>query len=170
MKSLGRGRRQARQEGEHIYGKKPTLSATRGTDQLATWSQEEYGQPGLQRMYLKLKSLQRMTETWALLERGMAQVKPVHGERHHLLRGRFRSLSIVTRAHAAQGLFKGEGLQAWLSGARPLRVRRAARPRGEGEASTEEAVEGGRIGPMMCCQLNGEITAVSRASAGRDGL
>ena len=55
--------------GKHIYDTKPTLSATRGTDHLATWSQEEYGQPGLQREYLIYKSLQRFTETWALLER-----------------------------------------------------------------------------------------------------
>ena len=55
--------------GKHVYDTKPTLSATRGTDQLATWSQEEYGQPGLQREYLVYKSLQRFTETWALLER-----------------------------------------------------------------------------------------------------
>ena len=55
--------------GKHIYDTKPTLSATRGTEHLATWSQEEYGQPGLQREYLIYKSLQRFTETWALLER-----------------------------------------------------------------------------------------------------
>jgi hypothetical protein len=55
--------------GKHIYDTKPTLSATRGTDHLATWSQEEYGQPGLQREYLIYKSLQRYTETWALFER-----------------------------------------------------------------------------------------------------
>ena len=58
--------------GKHIYDTKPTLTATRGTENLATWSQEEYGQPGLQREYLIYKSLQRFTETWALLERATA--------------------------------------------------------------------------------------------------
>ena len=56
-------------KGKQIYADKPTLARTRGTENEATWSQEEYGQPGLQREYLLLKSLQRFTETWALLER-----------------------------------------------------------------------------------------------------
>ena len=34
-----------------------------------TWSDEEYGHPGLQHMYLRYKSFQRFTETYALLER-----------------------------------------------------------------------------------------------------
>jgi hypothetical protein len=34
-----------------------------------TWSYDEYGHPGLQLFYLKLKSWQRFTETYALLER-----------------------------------------------------------------------------------------------------
>jgi len=34
-----------------------------------TWSYDEYGHPGLQLYYLKLKSWQRFTETYALLER-----------------------------------------------------------------------------------------------------
>jgi len=34
-----------------------------------TWSQSEYAHPGMQWMYLTLKSWQRFTETWALLER-----------------------------------------------------------------------------------------------------
>ena len=38
-----------------------------------TWSQEEYGQAGLQRQYLKLKSYQRFTEAWSLLERADAR-------------------------------------------------------------------------------------------------
>jgi hypothetical protein len=32
-------------------------------------STEEYGHPGLQRMYLRMKSIQRFTEIWSLLER-----------------------------------------------------------------------------------------------------
>ena len=52
-------------EGERLYVEKPTL---RG-DQNVTWSYDEYGHPGLQLYYLKLKSWQRFTETYALLER-----------------------------------------------------------------------------------------------------
>ena len=54
-------------EGELIYEIKPTLKAYG-----STWSQEEYGHPGLQRTYIKLKSFQRFTETWATLERSAA--------------------------------------------------------------------------------------------------
>ena len=52
-------------EGERLYVEKPTL---RG-DANVTWSYDEYGHPGLQLYYLKLKSWQRFTETYALLER-----------------------------------------------------------------------------------------------------
>mmetsp|Transcript_929 Transcript_929/g.3515 ORF Transcript_929/g.3515 Transcript_929/m.3515 type:complete len:305 (+) Transcript_929:399-1313(+) len=52
-------------EGEHLYVNKPTL---RG-DENVTWSFEEYGHPGLQLYYIRLKSWQRFTETYALLER-----------------------------------------------------------------------------------------------------
>ena len=52
-------------DGEHLYVNKPTL---RGDDNV-TWSFDEYGHPGLQLYYLKLKSWQRFTETYALLER-----------------------------------------------------------------------------------------------------
>jgi len=52
-------------EGERLYVEKPTL---RG-DANVTWSYDEYGHPGLQLYYLKLKSWQRFTETFALLER-----------------------------------------------------------------------------------------------------
>ena len=38
-----------------------------------TWSQEEYANLGLQRQYLKLKSYQRFTEAWSLLERADAR-------------------------------------------------------------------------------------------------
>ena len=52
-------------DGERIYANKPTLKSKAGV----TWSQDEYGHPGLQRMYLKMKSYQRYTETFSLLER-----------------------------------------------------------------------------------------------------
>jgi hypothetical protein len=54
-----------RQEGEDIYSEKRHLNGPDGV----TWSQTEYGHPGLHRQYLRLKSIQRFTETWALLER-----------------------------------------------------------------------------------------------------
>ncbi len=47
-----------------LYAHKPTMR-TRGV----TWSTEEYGHPGLQRMYLRMKPIQRFTEIWSLLER-----------------------------------------------------------------------------------------------------
>ena len=50
--------------GQGLYSHKPTLR-TRGV----TWSTEEYSHPGLQRMYLRMKSIQRFTEIWSLLER-----------------------------------------------------------------------------------------------------
>jgi len=56
---------QVERDGERLYVEKPTL---RG-DANVTWSFEEYGHPGLQLYYLKLKSWQRFTETYALLER-----------------------------------------------------------------------------------------------------
>ena len=52
-------------EGERLYVEKPTL---RGEANV-TWSFDEYGHPGLQLYYLKLKSWQRFTETYAMLER-----------------------------------------------------------------------------------------------------
>jgi hypothetical protein len=55
-------------QGELIYEMKPSLKAYN-----KTWSQEEYGHPGLQRTYIKLKSFQRFTETWATLERSAAE-------------------------------------------------------------------------------------------------
>ena len=54
-----------REEGEDIYSEKRHLNGPDGV----TWSQTEYGHPGLHRQYLRLKSIQRFTETWALLER-----------------------------------------------------------------------------------------------------
>ncbi|KAL7546120.1 hypothetical protein ACHAWF_009456 [Thalassiosira exigua] len=53
--------------GQGLYAHKPTLR-TKGV----TWSTEEYSHPGLQRMYLRMKSIQRFTEVWCLLERSAA--------------------------------------------------------------------------------------------------
>ena len=53
--------------GEALYADKPTMKAHHGA--LGTWSDEEYAHPGLQAVYLRLKSFQRFTESWALLER-----------------------------------------------------------------------------------------------------
>ena len=64
LEAAGDPERVAR-EGERLYVEKPTL---RG-DANVTWSFEEYGHPGLQLYYLKLKSWQRFTETYALMER-----------------------------------------------------------------------------------------------------
>ena len=53
--------------GETLYADKPTMKAHHGA--LGTWSDEEYAHPGLQAVYLRLKSFQRFTESWALYER-----------------------------------------------------------------------------------------------------
>ena len=53
--------------GEALYADKPTMKAHHGA--LGTWSDEEYAHPGLQAVYLRLKSFQRFTESWALFER-----------------------------------------------------------------------------------------------------
>ena len=61
-------------DGRKMYVDKPTYHRTRrlglhGDGEHVTWSQEEYGMPGLQRTYLEMKSYQRFTEMWSLLER-----------------------------------------------------------------------------------------------------
>lgn len=56
--------------GRSIYADKPTLTATkRQGKNIATWSADEYSLPGFQRAYISLKSVQRFTEIWSLLER-----------------------------------------------------------------------------------------------------
>jgi len=54
-------------EGEKLYAEKPTMKRHHGAK--GTWSDAEYAHPGLQHEYLRLKSFQRFTESWALLER-----------------------------------------------------------------------------------------------------
>ena len=56
-----------RAEGYALYEEKPTLRR-RGSE-IGTWSDREYSLPGFQWMYLRMKSWQRFTETWACLER-----------------------------------------------------------------------------------------------------
>jgi len=61
-------------DGHKTYVNKPTYHKTRklgvyGDGEHVTWSQKEYGMPGLQRTYLEMKSYQRFTEMWSLLER-----------------------------------------------------------------------------------------------------
>ncbi|KAL3922714.1 MAG: hypothetical protein SGPRY_004460, partial [Prymnesium sp.] len=53
--------------GEALYRDKPTMKQHHGAK--GTWSDAEYAHPGLQFIYLRLKSFQRFTESWALLER-----------------------------------------------------------------------------------------------------
>ena len=52
------------QEGRAIYADKNSMK-----NEGVTWSIEEYGHLGLQAQYLRLKSFQRFTETWTMLER-----------------------------------------------------------------------------------------------------
>jgi len=54
-------------EGERLYAEKPTMKRHHGAK--GTWSDAEYAHPGLQHVYLRLKSFQRFTESWALFER-----------------------------------------------------------------------------------------------------
>jgi hypothetical protein len=56
-------------EGRSIYTEKKHLIQGVEGHKKVTWSQEEYAHAGMQLMYLTLKSWQRFTETWALMER-----------------------------------------------------------------------------------------------------
>lgn len=58
---------QLRREGEDIYSRKPNKKS-----EDVTWSQREYAHAGLQREYVRFKSVQRFTEMWAALERAHA--------------------------------------------------------------------------------------------------
>jgi len=62
--ALGARASQILDEGRNIYAEKRYM-----TKESVTWSQEEYKHPGLQFEYLCFKSLQRFTETWAMLQR-----------------------------------------------------------------------------------------------------
>ena len=71
--ALGGGASDAvRREGESIYRDKAALQA-RGI----TWTHEEYGHLGLQKVYLETKCWQRFTETYNLLDRARAALLPV---------------------------------------------------------------------------------------------
>jgi len=59
--------------GEHLYVMKPTMKSAPKSAGMGTWSDEEYAHPGLQALYLRLKSFQRFTESWALFERAAAR-------------------------------------------------------------------------------------------------
>ena len=51
-------------EGQRIYARKPNMG-----EHDVTWSQAEYGHLGLQKEYIRYKSVQRLTEAWACLQR-----------------------------------------------------------------------------------------------------
>ena len=51
-------------EGQQIYAKKPNMG-----QEDVTWSQRELRDLGLQKEYLRYKSVQRLTEAWACLQR-----------------------------------------------------------------------------------------------------
>jgi hypothetical protein len=51
-------------EGAQIYARKPNMG-----ENDVTWSQAEYGHLGLQKEYVRYKSVQRLTESWACLQR-----------------------------------------------------------------------------------------------------
>lgn len=51
------------EDGRRIYDKKPSFKTG------VTWSQDDYSHLGLQREYLRYKSIQRFTETWELMRR-----------------------------------------------------------------------------------------------------
>jgi len=58
------------QDGRRIYADKNSL-ASKGI----TWTHEEYGHAGMQRVYLGTKCWQRFTETYNLLDRGSPELK-----------------------------------------------------------------------------------------------
>ena len=59
------------EEGRRIYGEKPSLRkfGSEAEGKNVTWSDAQYAHVGLQTQYLKLKSLQRFTETYNLCAR-----------------------------------------------------------------------------------------------------
>lgn len=64
------------EEGRQIYAEKPSLrkfDAADRTNKNVTWSNDEYAHAGLRAQYLRLKSLQRFSETFNLLHRATAQ-------------------------------------------------------------------------------------------------
>ena len=63
-------------EGKRIYGEKPSLrkfAKSDATNKNVTWSNDEYAHVGLQHQYLRLKSLQRFTETYNLVGRAVGR-------------------------------------------------------------------------------------------------
>jgi len=54
-------------EGEQLYDRKPNLRMDG-----VTWSQSDYRHAGLQRQYVRYKSIQRFTESWACLQMAFA--------------------------------------------------------------------------------------------------
>ena len=71
LKKLGPKAAQIVEEGRRIYGEKPSLRkfGSEAEGKNVTWSDGEYAHVGLQTQYLKLKSLQRFTETYNLCAR-----------------------------------------------------------------------------------------------------
>uniref|UniRef100_A0A7S3K2G5 Uncharacterized protein n=1 Tax=Aureoumbra lagunensis TaxID=44058 RepID=A0A7S3K2G5_9STRA len=67
-------RNQLLEEGRRIYAEKPSLRKFSNADSghNVTWSNDEYAHVGLRAQYLRLKSLQRYTETYNLCERAAA--------------------------------------------------------------------------------------------------
>ncbi|GAB5364277.1 hypothetical protein AAMO2058_000955900 [Amorphochlora amoebiformis] len=61
---ISREARRIERDGAQIYARKPNKTTNN-----VTWSQAEYGHLGFHMAYLQLKSMQRFTETYTLLER-----------------------------------------------------------------------------------------------------
>ncbi|KOO26407.1 hypothetical protein Ctob_004548 [Chrysochromulina tobinii] len=64
IKALELTEPEMRADGEKIYAQKPNLG-----EHGITWSQENYAHKGLQIEYLRLKSIQRFTESYACMQR-----------------------------------------------------------------------------------------------------
>jgi hypothetical protein len=70
IESEGKGNAEkVRRDGKTMYTEKKHLIQGIAGQEKVTWSQDEYAHPGMQLVYLSLKSWQRFTETWAMLER-----------------------------------------------------------------------------------------------------
>jgi len=64
------------EEGRRIYAEKPSLRKFEEKNKNVTWSDDEYAHAGLRAQYLRLKSIQRFSETFNLLHR--ASVADAH--------------------------------------------------------------------------------------------
>eukprot|EP00466_Bigelowiella_natans_P014707 jgi/Bigna1/85378/estExt_fgenesh1_pg.C_30396 len=109
--------RKLRSEGSSIYARKPNKRTNN-----VTWSQEEYAHLGFQYAYLGLKSVQRFTETWSLIERMHNRCFVRGGGRGGEQKGRVSLLERVLLQNGTNAGGGGEGGGGGGGGEQPFVV------------------------------------------------